>query len=400
MLLRARMTVARALGSGLPVKEANSLAKVIDPSIQASMYKSDQTISELRQESASLEQRFKQETESLEHKAASHASTEKELTLQVQRVEDFNKELVEKHAKALAQARVEADMKFEEKDELLRRLSMKMEADKKKMQEAAGEVAEVAEEHPVYGKLLCDLGHKKLYAIAAKALCDKSVMPIWEKQRIFREERSKAIAKAKRKDDRFGLPGVIAIFEAEGGKRGILDGQHRVGGLELLLQSGDWPEDKPIPVEVYSVSDEAAVADLFLEINQSQPVQELDLPGVADDNLRLAINETSDTLRAEFGDMFKHSTRCRAPHVNIDNLRSVLFNSAEVGEVVRAAMQDGDSASTALTEFVRDKNARLGERGEEEWGETEAAKMNKSFAKNLAKCQKFNFFLGLDKKWV
>lgn len=392
MLLRARIALAQTIGVGLPVKEAHNLAQIIAPGIQATLYKTEETMKTLRRESTNLEN--------------SHASKAQQLSDKIKQLEEFNMELQAQKTKALMQERAHMDLQVKQKDELLQSLSQKIaegntaQEQLVKQLEAQKDQVNVLDNHPIYGKLLCDFGFKKLYATSPKALCDKSVMPVWEKQRIFREDRSKAIAAAKRKDNRFGLPGVITIFESKNDKRGILDGQHRVGGLELLLQSEDWPLDNPILVEVYDCPDDPAVADLFLEINQAQPVQELDLPGVVDDDFRLAINETSDALRSQHADMFKHSTRCRVPHVNIDNLRQALFNSEEASEVVWSAVQDGDSASEALERWVGAKNTAFSERTASDWEGTEAAKSNKSFDKHLVKCKKFGFFLGLDKGWI
>lgn len=447
MLVRARVAFARALASNLPTVETESLARDLDPEVHKALLKSQQSTLQLRGTLAALKQqnevdlqKAQEEVQSLKmssQESTACAEEEQRLQTKLKEFEAQYEELQTQHQTALLEgeknltAKLSAHeeelqahkeefarvgMKLEETEKLQQKLAEQLELSEANLKRAevdmgnAQEAAEAAaaasssnsqEDHPIYGRLLSDFGFKKLFAVSPKTLCDKSLMPVWEKQRIFREERAKAIAKFKRKDDRFGLPGVISIFESDKNKRGILDGQHRVGGLELLMQSGDWPMDKPVLCEVYDVKEDKEISDLFLEINQAQPVQEMDLPGAADDTVRLAINETSSALKADFPEMFKESLRCRAPHVNIDNLRQALFTSEEAHMVVRDAAANGDSPSEKLLEWVRAKNSKLGERTDDEWKTFKSVTAKgATLAKHLAKSRKNDFFLGLDKDWL
>ena len=52
-----------------------------------------------------------------------------------------------------------------------------------------------------------------MYAMRPEKLIDQRLVPVWNLQRSFRLERAELIAKAKTKDPRLGLPGVISIYE-------------------------------------------------------------------------------------------------------------------------------------------------------------------------------------------
>ena len=52
-----------------------------------------------------------------------------------------------------------------------------------------------------------------MHAMRPEKLIDQRLVPVWNLQRSFRLERAELIAKAKTKDPRLGLPGVISIYE-------------------------------------------------------------------------------------------------------------------------------------------------------------------------------------------
>jgi len=263
--------------------------------------------------------------------------------------------------------------------------------------------------HPIYGKLLHDFGYKKVFATEPKKLVNKAVVPVWEKQRIFRPERARQIADAKRADARFGLPGVITIFDLDApDKRGIVDGQHRVGSLEVMLREGTWEDDKHVLTEVYACGDDdVPVNDLFAEINQSQPVAEMDLPGAAGlerEGERDAINGVSEKLAEQFAEMFKPSLRCRPPHLNVDNFRQELWDSENARKLLQEAVASGDGEEKVeekLMNWLMEKNEELAQRSEDEWLTAPSArvKSGKTLRTALTKARKNSFFLGLDNGW-
>lgn len=65
-------------------------------------------------------------------------------------------------------------------------------------------------EHPVLGKAYATLGYKSVHLVSAKNLAD---VPVWEKQRIYRHDRAKAMAQDKLKTMKLGMPGVITLYE-------------------------------------------------------------------------------------------------------------------------------------------------------------------------------------------
>ena len=125
--------------------------------------------------------------------------------------------------------------------------------------------------HPVFGELVKDLVYKKIYCTSVQKL---ATIPIWEQQRIYRAERAQLLAndiKAKLKDGKaLTLPGSLTVYEM-GDKIGLLDGQHRLGALKMLMESDVLiPEAHMILVEVFPVKAEEEVKRLFTEINTAQ----------------------------------------------------------------------------------------------------------------------------------
>jgi len=125
--------------------------------------------------------------------------------------------------------------------------------------------------HPVFGELVKDLVYKKIYCTSVQKL---ATIPVWEQQRIYRAERAQLLAndiKAKLRDGKaLTLPGSLTVYEM-GDKIGLLDGQHRLGALKMLMESDVLiPEAHLILVEVFPVKAEEEVKRLFTEINTAQ----------------------------------------------------------------------------------------------------------------------------------
>jgi hypothetical protein len=66
------------------------------------------------------------------------------------------------------------------------------------------------QEHPILGMAHASLGYKSVHLVSAKDLAD---IPVWEKQRIYRHDRAKAMAQDKLKTMKLGMPGVITLYE-------------------------------------------------------------------------------------------------------------------------------------------------------------------------------------------
>ena len=64
--------------------------------------------------------------------------------------------------------------------------------------------------HPLLGPELAVLGSKRLYLVSVDTLVH---LPVWKKQRTYRHDRAKVMAKDKAKSLHLGIPGVICLFE-------------------------------------------------------------------------------------------------------------------------------------------------------------------------------------------
>ena len=151
-------------------------------------------------------------------------------------------------------------------------------------------VSAVAADHPLLGALVADLGHKAVYLTPILALAQ---IPIWEKQRAFRRDRATGMARdiIRVANAHNAAPrpfaGSIVVYEhcaatARGEdatpELGILDGQHRVGALAILMGKGAWGETPPrVLVEVHRLDDMRDAPRLFRDINKAEPVREIDM---------------------------------------------------------------------------------------------------------------------------
>lgn len=265
--------------------------------------------------------------------------------------------------------------------------------------------------HPILGTALLDLGYKRIHIVSARCLAS---IPVWEKQRVYRHDRAKAMAADKARSAHTGLPGIIALHEAVDGQLAILDGQHRVGMMAILegkvKVGGTKDKEKAestdpgfdidldtILVEVFPHRNPEKypkhAEDIFVEINKAEPVKLVDLPGVANVAERKIINGAAEALKDSFPEMFKPSTRCRQPHLNLDNLRDALFSS----DVLKRHSLKSDKA---LVDWMMEKNALLAKEFAVQ-GANGSRTASKSVSKSaLAKAEKFNFFLGLDSTWL
>jgi hypothetical protein len=243
----------------------------------------------------------------------------------------------------------------------------------------------------------------QVYAMPTTKLTDARITPVWNQQRSFRLERAEAIAKAK-SNSMTGMPGVVTLYELGGGNgfRAIIDGQHRVGALRLLLRGADssspWSR---VLVEVFPLQNEAQAEALFTEINSAQPVQMVDMPasaGGAAPADRKCLEAGVALMVAQFGStMFKPSVQCKAPHMNGDRLRDMLFQR----DVMTA---HGLRTPEQLHAWLLARNAELASLTDEAWAARmpvkRSASFDSAFSKALAKARDNGFFLGMDWRWL
>lgn len=251
--------------------------------------------------------------------------------------------------------------------------------------------AEALGEHPILGPVVCDMGHKRVHLSTTERLAS---LPVWEKQRFFRHERAKSMAKDKAKSLHIGLPGVIGIYESQDGSLSILDGQHRIGMLKILSEKKDTMDHfdfDRILVEVYSQPDDidpnAYANEIFQEINKAQPANLVDLPGVVNAEDLEIINTAVASISDQFADMFKPSTSCRRPHLNIDNLRNELFLN-------KIIVRHGIKTAKEMEEWILARNQFMAKKYQ-----TEVEAKAKISDRALEKAQTYHFYLGLDATW-
>jgi len=209
-------------------------------------------------------------------------------------------------------------------------------------EEESEESSEESEEelgNPVLGPVIADLGYKRIHFVSSGKL---GTIPVWSRNRTYRNNRAKSMASEKIRSMELGFPGVICLLEASNGKLSIVDGQHRVGMMAALkekinkkIEKGDDIGNaesvfERVLVEVYpepETDGDAFAKHIFTEINKAEPVKLIDMPGVASDADRELITEAVETLQEQFESMFSASQRCRVPNVNVDNLRSAIFGA-------------------------------------------------------------------------
>jgi hypothetical protein len=117
------------------------------------------------------------------------------------------------------------------------------------------------------------------------------------------------------------------------------------------------------------------------------------MPDMADAQEKAIINEAAEALRIAYPAMFKVSTNCRLPHVNIDNLRDSIFKANVVGRT-------GMASAAQLVEWVRAKNDLIAQRSDAEWKESYRGRNADTVAKAVDKARANAFFLGLEPNWL
>lgn len=296
------------------------------------------------------------------------------------------------------------------------------------------------EHHPILGPQIAHLSYKRVHLTSAKKLAS---LPVYEKQRAYRHDRAKEMAKDKKKTLWMGIPGVISLMEEECGRLSIIDGQHRVGMMALLSEeqrkiaeknqkvngaaiNGEQKEDEHVDllaqldldnvlVEVFlpqqtknsdnvladskqqqkqpSPEEQDDKAVIFTEINKAEPIKLLDLPGVTNKRTRDVIDYAANHFHNAFPEMFSPSQKCRAPHLNLDNLRDALFAS----EVIK---REKIGSGGELVKWMVKKNEELKEvfMSNDGGGSLDGGKKVSDNA--LKKASKHEFFLGLESTWL
>lgn len=213
---------------------------------------------------------------------------------------------------------------------------------------------------------------------------------MWERQRIFRYDRSKAMATDKMNTLHLGLPGVICLFEDKHGQLSVLDGQHRIGMMKILLEKGAEIDLERVLVEVYPAPSEGGdgetsehASEIFAEINKAEPVKSVDIFATKGD--RKVLVGGVEALKERYPVMFSPSLRCRPPNVNVDNLRDGIFAS----NVLKSS---NIKSAKALYEWLLKQNETL----KAVYTGPEKDFPVKVNPKALTKATKNDFYLGID----
>lgn len=288
--------------------------------------------------------------------------------------------------------------------------------------------------HPILGPVIVDLGYKRIHLVSSGRLGN---IPIWKRQRTYRNDRARRMAVDKAKQMDLGFPGIICLYEDVTGNLSILDGQHRVGMLQALREERNkliskkgqiekddqnennnvttfsseklWEEQeeyfKNVLVEVYSESSSTEntnanltnvaqsgnyAEQIFSEINKAEPLALIDIPGVASRSEHKIITEAVMVLRRRYPEMFSPSQRCRTPNVNIDNLRNSIF-----GANVLQRQKNKLTTGKKLFDWLIIQNAALGEIYERDSTNQEYLPANA-----WEKASRNAFYLGLESSWL
>lgn len=309
------------------------------------------------------------------------------------------KESLQKEAETAAIKRVESDIALQRRTMAFEQWKKNLDLEKETISDAVQEEEEIsiiAEEdgmsrlvgHPILGPVIADFGSKRLHIVTAEAL---AAIPVWKKQRTYRHQRAKEMAKDKLKTLHLGLPGVLGIYESNDGNLSIIDGQHRMGMLrELKTKNPRGFDFDRILVEVYSQGERLDATEhaqeFFSEVNKAQPVRLLDLPGMAKASHLKMINGAAKSIKENYPDMFSESQRCRPPHLNEDNLRDALFAASVIDNHKIKSMKQ-------LEDWIMSQNEIMQAKFKDK--ETQQ-KVN---VKALEKANTFGFYLGLGKDW-
>ncbi|KAG7348356.1 hypothetical protein IV203_017061 [Nitzschia inconspicua] len=257
--------------------------------------------------------------------------------------------------------------------------------------------------HPILGPVVADLGYKRIHLVSSGKL---GTIPIWKRQRTYRNDRARRMASEKEATMHLGFPGIICLYEDSKGGLSILDGQHRVGMMQALREmqnkrgstSSKDQVFQNVLVEVYTNPDNSTVVaakndkgiaeQVFLEINKAEPLKLLDMPGVASAADRKLITDAVETLQNQFPKMFSTSQRCRSPNVNIDNLRNSIYGA-------NILKRHELTTSGNLVDWLMVQNAALGEAYERD--DTRQKFLS---PKTWSKASKNGFYLGLESSWL
>jgi hypothetical protein len=178
--------------------------------------------------------------------------------------------------------------------------------------------------------------------------------------------------------------------------RGIFDGQHRVyAAAEILSERKESPIDFQLTLEVFPVKGHDEVKKLFLELNKSESVQEIDLPDMIAPSDKGIIDEAMKHICRRYWQMFKPTQRCHKPHLNRDRIRNEIYQT----KIIERYHVNTSNQMVELLELI---NNYIGY-----FVKNEALVHDASFHINISctdraktKAKIYNFYLGLTNDWL
>eukprot|EP00968_Pinguiococcus_pyrenoidosus_P005538 scaffold359_cov351-Pinguiococcus_pyrenoidosus.AAC.10 len=437
-----RKTVLDLLAMGLDSQEKLRLAESFAPSLEEKRRALDARLEALKTDHVAemdklksklgdeqVEKEFLQKK--LEISAQEFSEAEAEMKKEMERLSTLQHSETRKVSELLqSQRQTEA---IERERNKLREEMRKVQEELERVRQAPGEadaaaseVVEAAKErHPLFGELLSEMPDKKIYLTPIENL---GRIQVWEQQRAFKKKRATRmaadLAKA-RKEDEYPRPfaGSLVLCDSSPDFAGsdpdkicIIDGQHRVGALTILLEESGFGEHPPsVLTEVHHRRTKPEIRALFIEINKAEPVLEIDLPdpdaGEADASvslkevLRAPITEAAEELQFRYPDFFKDSRRCLRPHLHADLLRDDLL-TALLEERIKFDKPLQQLTTGDLVIRLEEINSEYEKKDDAEWlnllGKDEKGKkvLGKATEKALKKSTEHGFYLGLYKGWL
>lgn len=185
---------------------------------------------------------------------------------------------------------------------------------------------------------MCKTPRSLLYQVRASFLTDHFRPVSWLQRDVETDRVDAIVDKALQTTDQPHFPGTICIYDFGGQlhpqgirQRGIFDGQHRTNALYQILherRKTDPAWDVDVVIEVFSVTSEAEVRRLFVDVNQAQPVQPYVIDfihrehrTVADEAVKLLMCHDPKWAK----ELFRNPpTTPHAPHIKASQLASAL----------------------------------------------------------------------------
>jgi hypothetical protein len=99
-------------------------------------------------------------------------------------------------------------------------------------------------------------------------------------------------------------------------------------------------------------------------------------------------------MKKEFPDMFKPTSRCKIPHLNIDVLRDDLFSSNFVFNYQIMSEAELEKKLLQINEQLQEKYQKIMNE------EKDMEAYSKAFENAFEKSKKFQFYLGMEKQWI